>query len=158
MKNKIFNFIKNNYIYIIAFIYFLILYFWYFKNIITIDTEDALLNPNTYYYGWIGQNRFSIFLINKFLSNFSFNILYRRIITFLIFYVSIIIIIKYFTKWFNLNDKKINFLAILIFGSSPIFAEQFYFTLQSIPISLGLLLESISLYFLDKYNKNIINI
>ena len=83
--------------------------------------------------------------------NMPFNIMVTRILTFILFYVSILNYTYLFTKWANKKDKILVFLISITLGSSAIFAEQFGFSLQSLEISIGLLLFAINFMLLDNY-------
>lgn len=157
---KIMNFMKSEKLILsLIFILMFVIYFYYFNNIISIDTEHFIINKNELLNSWIGINRFSLVFIKNII-NIPFNILITRIFTFILFYISIIIYTYLFSKWINNKEKLIKFIIAILISTTPIFAEQFGFTLQSAEIAFGLLLFGINFILLENYfnGKNKINL
>ena len=120
-------------------------------KVISIDTEVLINEPNILLNSWMSIGRFGLVLIKKIFNLIPINIQLTNIFTFVIFYMSVVIWMINIEKW----EKSKNKYEILIFGilliASPIFAEQFGFTLQSLEIAMAFLIFAVSIYFQEKY-------
>lgn len=145
------NFVKKHYKQFILVLMILILtYSFYLKPIISIDTENFINDKTGLLLSWIGINRFSLVFLKNIIF-LPFNILITRILTLILFYLSIISYCYLFTKWAKKDNKFSIYIISLVVGLSPILAEQFGFTLQSLEISLGFFLLCTSFIMIDKY-------
>lgn len=145
------DFIKKYYKqFIFIFIILIFDYLFYLKPIISIDTENFINDRTSLLTSWIGINRFSLVLLKN-IFFIPFNILVTRFLTIIFFYLSLISYSYLFTTWLKKDNKYLIYIISLIIGLSPILAEQFSFTLQSLEISIGFLLLSIIFNLIDKF-------
>lgn len=139
---------------ILIFVIMFFCYLFYFQSILSIDTENFINDRESLLLSWIGINRFSLVILKN-IFKFPFYILLTRIITFIFFFISVSIYSYLFTNWLNNKDVKTNkiliYIVSLFIGLSPIFAEQFDFTLQSLEVSLGLVLLGVTFVLIDVY-------
>lgn len=117
---------------------------------ISIDTEVLINNPDELLNSWISIGRYGLVYIKKFLGLIPINIKLTNILAFIIFYFSIIIWIINLNKLEGKNNKIANFAFGSIVITSPLLAEQFGFSLQSIEIALGFLFLSIAIFLIEK--------
>ena len=118
---------------------------------ISIDTECLINNPDSLLDSWSSIGRFGLVGIKNALHLLPINIVLTNLGTFIIFYLSIVVWLVNIERW----QKKENKIANLVFGlsliSSPIFVEQFGFTLQSFEIAIAFLFVAIGIYFQGKW-------
>lgn len=152
IRESLFSFIKKFKKEIfISLIFFLIIYLFYFRNIISIDTEIYINSKEAFIEAWSSLGRWSLSIFVILFRNIPFNILIYRILSGILYFISVILFTHLSTSIINYKDKKAVFLSFLLLLSSPIFAEQFNFTLQSLFISFGFILVCIAFYQIDKY-------
>lgn len=124
------------------------------SGIIGIDTEDLIRLQDDFYGGWLHTGRQGLVFLKYLLGNVQFNPYFAGIMTLLLFSVSV-------GAFFLLWDRVLRrggrerqpwagstawFLGGLLWISHPVLAEQFYFSLQSMEISMAMLLIVLSLY------------
>ena len=108
--------------------------------------KDSFLNS------WLQINRFSLVALKEIFSFFPFNIYVTNWITVLIFYLASVFTYFNFARICpKIREPKKAFFFLAVIGSSPIFLEQFNFTLQSAEIAFFFLLFQIGMYFFQKY-------
>ena len=147
------DFIQRNkfYLLIILLVGVLIYGIRIFSSDISIDTEILINTPEQILNMWMSFGRFGLVGIKELFHLVPINITLTNIFTFIFFFLSIII-------WM-INIEKIqkskNKYATLIFGLSlmisPIFVEQFGFTLQSLEVSIAFLFVALGIFFQEKY-------
>ena len=137
--------------FIFLFLIMFVIYAYYIQNIVSIDTEHYINDPKGLLQGWISLDRWGLVLIKNVVIGLPFHIVLVRILTVLLFLAATLLYTYLFTKWSRIENQWILFLTSLAIATSPIFAEQFGFTLQSAEIALGLLLLAIDFIFIEKY-------
>ncbi len=151
----IWDFIKRNKMIFLCLLGLLLFtYCYYFQNIISVDTEFYINDSSSLLKSWIALDRWGLVFLKQIGLLFPFHVLLTRILTIGIFYIALILYTYLFTKWVHIDNKWVFFLTFLTFATSPIFAEQFGFTLQSVEIALGLLLLAIDFCLIEKYLTN----
>lgn len=147
----IYNFVKNNNILFIFTIIcvFMVVGSQLYNTNMRLDVQFYMMNPD-YEYNWLEIGRFgAIFL--KYLLTLNFFTPY--FISGLFFLVLIITIVCFQFTIKKYTDK-INFLLLLsifLIFASPMFAEQFYFTIQYVEISFAMMLNIIAANEIFKY-------
>lgn len=122
-----------------------------FDSIISIDTEIFLLNKKEMINSWFAIDRFGLGILKFLLSWIPFKIEFINILSLIIFSIAIIIYAKDITKKMK-NNNFLNISIILLFIiTSPLFAEQYVFTLQALEISIGYLLIVINFKLINKF-------
>lgn len=121
---------------------------------VSIDTEILIYHPEAMLKSWIAIGRWGLVAVKNLFHFLPINIILTNICAFLIFFISIMV-------WFaNLDkiSKKENKFAKTIFGliviTAPIFAEQFYFSLQSVEVAIAFLGLAIAVFFQEKWITN----
>ena len=150
-------FLKNNkweliILFIVGFLAYSIKIFSYS---VSIDTEALMTDPTGLLNSWISIGRWGLVLVKKMFHFLPINIFLTNISSFIIFFISIAVWFFNFDKIYN---KKNNRLAKLAFGliviTAPILAEQYYFSLQSVEVSLAFLLLALAVNFQEKWIKD----
>ena len=118
---------------------------------ISIDTEVLINNPEQLLNSWMSIGRFGLVGIKKLFNLVPININLTNIFTFIIFYISIVIWMMNVEKFQKVKNKYSTLVFALVLIASPIFAEQFGFTLQSLEMSIAFLLLAIGINFQEKY-------
>ena len=121
----------------------------------SIDTEIYMVQKLEMLKSWLAIHRFSLVAM-KYLTNWiPFYLPLINWLTILLFWTSNLF------AYFNLSqispklkNKKIAIFFISVISTSPIFLEQFNFTLQSMEIAFFLNLFECSVFFLIKYTRN----
>ena len=117
----------------------------------SIDSEYYIEQPG--YSWWNDLGRWGLTLINKLLHLDNLILYFNDYITIVILILFIIsfgyLIFLYIPKEYEKIYLKTQFILPTIFFSSPIFAEQFNFSMQNVAVSLGLLL--IAIIFISYY-------
>lgn len=121
-----------------------------FSNIISIDTEDVIRLQQGFYDGWLQTGRQGLVLLKRLTGSYLYNPYFAGAMT-LFFLVSTCLGFAYlFQQVLGLaaKDRKYiwaftAFSCILV--SHPILTEQFYFSLQSMEITLSMTLLSVCL-------------
>lgn len=112
------------------------------------DTDEWILAPEATLEHWLGIGRYSLVFLKQIFGCLN-NLNMLNILT----YINIFIYTVLFIWFLNLDKEKVNIKKDLICGvalvSSPIFLEQYYFTLQSAEVSFGMIL--IVLSFITTY-------
>lgn len=133
-----------------------------YSDVIGIDTEDIIHLQDDFYGGWLHTGRQGLIFMKYLLGNSRFNPYFTSIITLLMFMISVS---AFFFMWDRMGGNLTGGQAVsvsdehreasdlwawglggFLWISHPIFAEQFYFSLQSLEICISLLLTAISLY------------
>ena len=121
----------------------------------SIDTEIYMVQKLEMLKSWLAIHRFSLVAM-KYLTNWiPFYLPLINWLTILLFWISNLF------AYFNLSqispklkNKKIAIFFVSVISTSPIFLEQFNFTLQSMEIAFFLNLFECSVFFLIKYTRN----
>lgn len=113
-------------------------------NRISIDTEVMINNPEGQLNAWYGINRFGLGLFKHVFHLIPISIPFTNVMTVLFFIFAAISWNYSLVTLQKVQNTKAVFVFLLIFVSSPIFAEQFHFTLQSMEIAFALGAEAIA--------------
>lgn len=121
------------------------------SDIIGIDTEDIIHLQEDFYDGWLQTGRYGLVALKYLLGNVQFNPYFTGMMTLLFFglAVSAFFVLLDRVGNFDSSDKAGVFPWVVggfLWISHPIMVEQFYFSLQSIEICVGILLTGIALY------------
>lgn len=143
---------KNKYPIIIIFIIGLFAYsVKLFTYSISIDTEILIYTPEKILDSWIAIGRWALVGTKQLFHFIPINIYLTNIFTFLIFFISIIFWFINFDKLFKKDNKFAKTVFGLIIITAPIFAEQFYFSLQSVEVAIAFLEIAVAVYFQEKW-------
>lgn len=127
------------------------------SEIIGIDTEDLIQYQGDFYDGWLNTGRQGLVLLKQMMGNLSFNPYFSGLLTVLCFAVAVS---AFFMLWDAVGGKRRHSAAAWIAGgllliSHPVITEQFYFTLQSAEICIGIFLTAIALYLTYYWERTI---
>lgn len=140
-------FLKNNWHYIALFLVAFAVYsVRLFIPVISIDTEEYINTPLETINYWYSLGRFSLGFIIEIFSLQNLNIFVSNICAFLFFYIGTLIFLSTFKF-----TKKEKFIFGAIILSSPLYAEQYTFTLQNIEIYLCYFLFMLGFKLMNKY-------
>ena len=136
-----------------AFFFFLFCYSGkLFTYSYSLDTEAFMIYPVSFLDSWLQINRFSLVGLKKIFFLLPFNIILTNWITVIIFFCASLLTYYNLARIYpKMRSPKKALLFLMILGSSPIFLEQFNFTLQSVEIALFLLLFQLGILSLEKY-------
>lgn len=128
------------------------------SDIIGIDTEDLIHLQEGFYDGWLQSGRYGLVGLKYLLGNVQFNPYFTGAMTLLLFAWAVSVFFMLFDKVGQaVGNEKARFLPWVLGGflwiSHPIMVEQFYFSLQSMEICIGILLTAVALYFTDCITK-----
>ena len=155
MKKKNFNtmFLKYNKVIIASFLFFIFCYvFKLFTYSYSLDTEAFMIYPESFLDSWLQINRFSLVGLKKIFSFIPFNIIFTNWLTLIFFFGASLLTYYNFARIYpKMKSPKKALFFLMIIGSSPIFLEQFNFTLQSAEIAFFLILFQVGILFLEKY-------
>ena len=118
---------------------------------VSIDTEILMYNPRTLLKSWVSIGRWGLVGIKELFHLLPINIMITDICAFLIFFISIIIWFVNFEKILKKDSKLGKIVFGLIIITTPIFAEQFYFSLQSIEVAIAFLMLAIAIFFQERW-------
>lgn len=138
-----------------------------YSDVIGIDTEDIIHLQDDFYGGWLHTGRQGLIFMKYLLGNSRFNPYFTSIITLVMFMISVS---AFLFMWDRMGGSLTGGQAVsssygqreasdlwawglggLLWISHPIFAEQFYFSLQSLEICISLLLTATSLYLSNRW-------
>ena len=138
---------------LLSFFFFLFCYgIKLFTYSYSLDTEAFMIYRESFLNSWLQLNRFSLVALKEIFAFIPFNIYVTNWITVFLFYLASVFTYFNFARVCSkIREPKKAFFFLAVIGSSPIFLEQFNFTLQSAEIAFFLLLFQIGIYFLQKY-------
>lgn len=129
---------KNKYVFLIS---TMILFVIYGRELYTInarvDTEVFINEPSSVY-NWLLIGRQGAIFSRILFEQLNFNPYFVTVLG-LIFYAMSMIVFSYLLNYIGRVRSTISVLGFLIFLVHPIWVEQFYFKLQVLPVSLGVL-------------------
>lgn len=153
-KNLISNicdFIKENYILLIftIVITFLVIGSQLFIRNMRVDVQAYMLNPK-FEYNWLEIGRFGAVLLKYVLT---FNFFTPYFVSGLLFLLIIIanICFQFNIKKYTKNIDLLLIASIILIFDSPMYAEQFYFSIQYVEIVFAIILSLISVNQIFKY-------
>ena len=129
---------------------FIIYGFKLFNYSISIDTERIILDSKALIDSWYSIGRYSLGFLKFILGLSPFNYYVANLIMIIIFPISVFImcyLISCLNKKGNLSNLKIILFSLLVL-TSPIFCEQFNFTLQCAEVAISFLILDVGLFFL----------
>lgn len=147
---------QNQTIILFSFLLLIVAYgFKLFTYSFSIDTEIYMLNKEEMLRSWIAINRFSLVGLKQLTTLIPFNIFLANWVTIILFEISNLLTYHNFSSVYPyLKEKKKALIFLGILSTSPIFLEQFNFTLQNVEVAFFLILFQIALYFFIKYIKD----
>ena len=149
--SRICDFIKENYILLIFTIIttFLVIGSQLFIRNMRVDVQAYMLNPN-FEYNWLEIGRFGAVLLKYILT---FNFFTPYFVSGLLFLLIIIanICFQFNIKKYTKNIDLLLIASIILIFDSPMYAEQFYFSIQYVEIVFAIILSLISVNQIFKY-------
>lgn len=147
---------KYHKVFLLSFLFFIFCYsFKLFTYSYSLDTEAFMMYKDSFLNSWLQINRFSLVALKKIFFFIPFNIYLINWLTVILFYFASWLIYFTFAKIHpKLLSTKKALTFVTIIGSSPIFLEQFNFTLQSFEIAFFLILFQIGIIWFEKYFEN----
>lgn len=149
--SRICDFIKENYILLIFTIIttFLVIGSQLFIRNMRVDVQAYMLNPN-FEYNWLEIGRFGAVLLKYILT---FNFFTPYFVSGLLFLLIIIanICFQFNIKKYTKNIDLLLIASIILIFASPMYAEQFYFSIQYVEIVFAIILSLISVNQIFKY-------
>lgn len=138
---------------LLSFFFFLFCYgIKLFTYSYSLDTEAFMIYRESFLNSWLQLNRFSLVALKEIFSFIPFNIYVTNWITVIIFFCASLLTYYNLARiYLKMKSPKKALLFLMILGSSPIFLEQFNFTLQSAEIAIFLLLFQLGVLSLEKY-------
>lgn len=123
------------------------------SNIIGIDTEDLIQYQSEFYSGWLDTGRQGLVFLKGLLGNLSFHPYFAGALTLLCLICGVAChLMLWDCVW---GRKKSSYLSWILCGglwiSHPIMTEQFYFSLQSAEICMGIFLTAAALYLVYRW-------
>ena len=135
---------------------FIIYGFKLFNYSISIDTERMILDYKSVINSWYSIGRYSLGFLKFIFGLNPFNYYISNLIMIIVFPISIFLmcyLIDSLNKKDNLSNLKIVLFSLLIL-TSPLFCEQFNFTLQCAEVAISFLIFDVGLFFLIYSIKN----
>jgi len=114
-----------------------------FSRNMLIDTQSFLIDP-TMNYNWLDIGRFGLVALKYIVGLGSFNLYYAWGLLILLLVITAMYWAYFIKKYTKCNNNFIIVLSIFMIFGSPIYAEQFYFIIQSVEVVLGILMTLIS--------------
>lgn len=127
----------------IILIIFVILGSHLFSRNMCIDTQSFLIDPPMNY-NWLDIGRFGLVLLKYIVGLGSFNLYYANGLLLLVLVITSMYWAYFIKKYTKCNNNLIIALSIFMIFGSPIYAEQFYFVMQSVEVVLGILMTLLS--------------
>ncbi len=122
------------------------------SGIIGIDTEDIIHIQGDFYGGWLNTGRQGLYALKWLMNSLCFQPYMAGLFT-LVF--AVLAVSAFFLLWDNIIGKCTSIWAWMAGGllliAHPVITEQFYFTLQSVEICIGLLMSVVALYCIGRY-------
>ena len=113
--------------------------------VVSIDTEAYINNTRLIIDSWYSIGRFSLGFYAFLFRLEPLNIVLSNVIAYLLFFISIVILVNSLVK-----DKKLKIFLGLIIITSPLYAEQYAFTLQNTGIFVSFLLLIIGVLLVNR--------
>lgn len=124
--------------------------------IIGIDTEDLIHIRGDFYGGWLNTGRQGLIALKWLMDSLGFNPYLAGLLTVLFFGLAVSAFFLLWDRMLPLKCRK-GMIAWAAGGmfliAHPVLTEQFYFTLQSVEICLGMLLTAAALYLVTRYRE-----
>lgn len=118
------------------------------------DTDEFLVNPSGTLYHWLAIDRYTLVLLKNIFPFLDGNLYVLNILTYINFFLFALTFLYFLNMDVRDNDWKKNFVCGALLISSPIFLEQFYFTLQSAEVSFALFVMAFCLVLTYKLLKD----
>lgn len=117
-----------------------------------IDTEIYMFNRPEMLNSWLAISRFSLVFFKEITTLLPFHIPIINALTIMLFYISVLF--SYYNITLcneKIHNKKNFYYYMFTIGTSAIFLEQFYFTLQSLEVAFFLIVFELGIFFLIQY-------
>lgn len=118
---------------------------------ISIDTEMLIVEPAALLTSWYQIDRFGLCLFKEFFGLIPIPVRLTNVLTVMFFTAAAVTWLYCFWRIKRSASPGTNLIFLLVLISSPLLAEQFSFTLQSLEMSLAFLLEAIGMIFLNHW-------
>lgn len=124
--------------------------------VIGIDTEDIIHIGRDFYGGWLNTGRQGLYALKWLSGSLTFHPYMAGLLTLLCFSLAVS---AFFLLWDSVLPKGAGTGVIpwavggLFWISHPVMTEQFYFTLQSVEICVGIFLTAAALYLISHYRE-----
>ncbi len=120
------------------------------STVIGIDSEDIMNSGLGFYNGWVHTGRGGLVLLKYLFGNSTFNPYLAGGMTIVLFTLSVFFMLFLWERVYGGHEEKGSLAAFLVGGfllaSHPVWVEQFYFSLQSMEICVGLLITVAALF------------
>lgn len=124
------------------------------SGIIGIDTEDLIHIQEDFYGGWLNTGRQGLYALKWLMNSLNFNPFMAGLMT-LVFFTAAVS--AFFLLWDKVTGRESKVWAwaagALFLTAHPVITEQFYFTLQSVEICIGLLSTVVVLYLITGFRE-----
>lgn len=116
------------------------------SGIIGIDTEDMIHLQKDFYTGWAETGRYGLVFLKQLFHNLQFQPYFAGLMTVLFLAIGVFAFVWLWSEIGNGKHRGL-LLGAFFWISHPIITEQFYFSLQSMEICVGIALTVVALYF-----------
>lgn len=142
--------------FLISLLIILIAYsFKLFTYSFSIDTEVYIMSKRALLISWVSINRYTLVILKEILNFIPFHLMVTNWFTVILFWISNIMLYMNLSKIYpKIQGKKQAAIFLSIIGTSPIFLEQFNFTLQSAEIAFFLIVFQLAISMFIKYFEN----
>lgn len=104
------------------------------------DTDQYLADPEETHRVWISHGRYAFVFMSHFLGKLWMNLRIANILTCINIAIYTVLFLAFLNMLYENKDKKRDTIVAVLLISSPIFLEQYYFTLQAVEVSFSLIL------------------
>lgn len=118
---------------------------------VSIDTETFLLEPDKVLQSWYRLGRFGLCFLKEALPLIPIHIRFANIMTVLWMILAAIAWLYNFCRLKTHNNPMANLAFMLIITTSPILAEQFSFTLQSMEVAFTFFVEAVGMILTNRW-------
>lgn len=147
------NYCKINFKFIICLSLFILLAYGilicYYR--ISFDTHLIINDAEGELRWWLGLGRYSLVFLKKILFLIPFNTYVSNFLMVITIINTCIMIGYIFSDFFRNKRNIVPLLIGVLFFTNPLFADQFYFTLQSFEVALGIFTAFIAFYFCKEW-------
>ncbi len=146
-------FMHNNKLLVILTIIFLLISLGFLCICYTfgVDTEYSIFIESSPTYRWIAQGRFGIGFIKKIFATNDIKPFRNTFLSLICIFLNSIFICKLLSRINTKTSKMASIIHSLIYVTFPIVVHYMYFTTYNFEISLGMLITTISVYYLNEY-------
>ena len=114
------------------------------------DTDQYLSNPEETHRVWISHGRYALVWMSHYLGRLWMNSHVANLLTSINIAVYTVLFLAFLNLLYTKQDRKRDVLVAVFLISSPVFLEQYYFTLQTVEVSFSIILIVVA-YFCTYY-------